>query len=208
MSRLGTMCQPLRAVEEMLNCSHKTVIVLDHGPLFASPCGEAILEAKGRQGPEATALHKSLWTVPLPTLVLEQGREERRVQCGVEGGLEYLRLVSDLFPESRALVRFVVSDFVGRNVTPGWGGKGQALDAVSELLAAFRGPDGGGDPEACSVLSGLSMAVEALSQATELQKAAIKRNATPTAVLNQGRVLLLTTLRQSAFPSRFPFPLQ
>ncbi|VDN18555.1 unnamed protein product [Gongylonema pulchrum] len=51
----------------------------------------------------------------------------------VESAFEFHRIVEDIYPDGVRLIRFVVSDFVGRFLTPNWGAKLISLDEVSEL---------------------------------------------------------------------------
>ncbi len=71
-------------------------------------------------------------------------------------------------------MRLVVSDFVGRFLTPQWG---EELITYEQLLAELGScdvPNGAGDGDACSILNGLSIGVEALSETTPLQKRSVE----------------------------------
>lgn len=43
--------------------------------------------------------------------------------CSVEAAFEFHRVVADLFPNGTKQLRLVVSDFVGRFLTPPWSDK-------------------------------------------------------------------------------------
>ncbi|KAH7730648.1 Protein R02D3.4 [Aphelenchoides avenae] len=93
-------------------------------------------------------------------------------ECSVESILEFHRVVNDLFPRGTKQLRFVVSDFVGRLLNPSWMDR---LITYEELLAALstcETPKASADASSCSILNGLSMAVEALSQQSALQRTA------------------------------------
>lgn len=41
--------------------------------------------------------------------------------CAVESAFEFHRIVDEIYPDGVRLMRFVISDFVGRFLTPDWG---------------------------------------------------------------------------------------
>uniref|UniRef100_A0A915KVU4 Protein asunder n=1 Tax=Romanomermis culicivorax TaxID=13658 RepID=A0A915KVU4_ROMCU len=94
----------------MMEVSYKTVFVLDHSPYFAAKCNQPLdveaLKIKDRK------ICKSLWT------------------CCVEVALEYRRIISDLFQRNSKFVRFVLSDSIGRFVTPDWGEDTNRLENI------------------------------------------------------------------------------
>jgi len=92
----------------------------------------------------------------------------------MESVLEYHRIVQDLFPVGgEKLVRLAVSDFIGRFLTTKWG---ERLLSYGELLAELSScdvPAEGGDSSSCSILNGLSIAVEAISETTPFQRSTV-----------------------------------
>lgn len=50
--------------------------------------------------------------------------------CSIEAALEYQRVVTDLFPTDK-LLRFIISDSVGRFVTEEWSEESMSLDSVN-----------------------------------------------------------------------------
>ncbi|XP_062610737.1 integrator complex subunit 13-like, partial [Saccostrea cucullata] len=75
---------------------HKTVFVLDRGPLFGRSCKQSIeydvmSKTKTPGIIPAAPIMKSMWT------------------CNVETMIEYMRIVFDIFPSKR-LIRVVVGD--------------------------------------------------------------------------------------------------
>ncbi|VDN52813.1 unnamed protein product [Dracunculus medinensis] len=63
-----------------------------------------------------SAIEKSLWT------------------CAVESALEFHRIVEEIFPDGTRLLRFVISDFVGRFLTTTWDSQ---LVPLSEVFFLF-----------------------------------------------------------------------
>uniref|UniRef100_A0A915DLT0 Protein asunder n=1 Tax=Ditylenchus dipsaci TaxID=166011 RepID=A0A915DLT0_9BILA len=124
--------------------SHKTVIVLDRSPKLAAPAIEDIsLQLKDDQGGQINGrLSKTLWN------------------CSVEAALEFHRVVADLFPHGSKQLRFAVSDFVGRFLTPSWSDELITYDELLKALSSCDVPQSSGDASSCSVLNGISMAVE------------------------------------------------
>lgn len=55
--------------------------------------------------------------------------------CAVESALELHRIVEEIYPDGMRLMRFVVSDFVGRFLTPSWGTQLIPYEQVSYLIA-------------------------------------------------------------------------
>lgn len=51
--------------------------------------------------------------------------------CAVEAALEYHRVITDLFPTDR-LLRFVISDSIGRVITEEWSEEAMSLERVSK----------------------------------------------------------------------------
>lgn len=53
--------------------------------------------------------------------------------CAVESAFEFHRIVDEIYPDGVRLMRFVISDFVGRFLTPNWGTQLISLDQVHIL---------------------------------------------------------------------------
>uniref|UniRef100_A0A183EFG0 Protein asunder n=1 Tax=Gongylonema pulchrum TaxID=637853 RepID=A0A183EFG0_9BILA len=94
----------------------------------------------------------------------------------VESAFEFHRIVEDIYPDGVRLIRFVVSDFVGRFLTPNWGAKLISLDELLKSFGVCGIPDPEADLSSCSIINGISMAVEAISELTELQKKQVELN--------------------------------
>uniref|UniRef100_A0A183C913 Protein asunder n=1 Tax=Globodera pallida TaxID=36090 RepID=A0A183C913_GLOPA len=85
--------------------------------------------------------------------------------------MEFHRAVTDLFPRGEKCLRFMISDFVGRFLTPGWS-TGSVI-SHEQLLNSFAScdlPKAGGDVSSCSILNGILLGLEALSEQTLLQR--------------------------------------
>ncbi|KAI1710889.1 cell cycle and development regulator domain-containing protein [Ditylenchus destructor] len=126
------------------DASHKTVIVLDRSPNFAAPATQSLsVQIKDEQGAQITSqLKKTLWN------------------CSVESSLEFHRIVTDLFPQGTKQLRFVVSDFAGRFLTPPWKDELIRYEELLKSLATCDIPQTSGDASSCSIINGISMAVE------------------------------------------------
>ncbi|VDO27526.1 unnamed protein product [Haemonchus placei] len=140
-----------------LGLDHKVLVVLDHGPRFAKKAGNPLSITLKESSVNRTVgkCDKSLWT-----------------WC-VEATLELHRTVSDLFseerdPSSARLMRLVLADFVGRVLQPRWGTQ---LVTQQELLASLSaiGLPSTNDEGESLALSGVTLAIEALSQLSEAQ---------------------------------------
>nr|CDJ93874.1 Protein of unknown function DUF2151 domain containing protein [Haemonchus contortus] len=140
-----------------LGLDHKVLVVLDHGPRFARKAGNPLSITLKESSVNRTVgkCDKSLWT-----------------WC-VEATLELHRTVSDLFseerdPSSARLMRLVLADFVGRVLQPRWGTQ---LVTQQELLASLSaiGLPSTNDEGESLALSGVTLAIEALSQLSEAQ---------------------------------------
>ncbi|VDO66218.1 unnamed protein product [Onchocerca flexuosa] len=90
--------------------------------------------------------------------------------CAVESAFEFHRIVDEIYPDGVRLIRFVISDFVGRFLTPNWGTQLISLDQLLKSFASCGVPDAKADLSSCSIINGISIAVEAISELTELQK--------------------------------------
>uniref|UniRef100_A0A0N5ABR0 Protein asunder n=1 Tax=Syphacia muris TaxID=451379 RepID=A0A0N5ABR0_9BILA len=153
--------------DEVLDFDHKTVIVLDHSPAFAQlvdyerEMSMSLKDPSTGQMRVACTVQKSLWSY------------------AVESSLELHRIVDEIYPDGSRLMRFVISDFVGRFLNFEWGRKLIDYDQVGtnclilyllKLFAKCGMPSLKADISSRSLKNGVSMAVEALSELTELQK--------------------------------------
>ncbi|KAI1702038.1 cell cycle and development regulator domain-containing protein [Ditylenchus destructor] len=138
--------------------SHKTVIVLDRSPNFAAPATQGVsIQIKDEQGAQISSqLKKTLWN------------------CSVEASLEFHRILTDLFPQGTKQLRFVVSDFAGRYLTPPWKDELIRYEELLKSLATCDIPQSSGDASSCSIINGISMAVEVISEKTPLQQTAFQ----------------------------------
>ncbi|KAL3077264.1 hypothetical protein niasHS_013253 [Heterodera schachtii] len=102
------------------------------------------------------------------------GKLEKKLwSISVEAVMEFHRVVTDLFPRGDKCLRFVISDFVGRFLTPGW--SSSSVISHEQLLNAFATcelPQAGGDASSCSILNGILLGLEAFSEQTALQRKA------------------------------------
>ncbi|VDN05596.1 unnamed protein product [Thelazia callipaeda] len=161
LSALWNSADYLPINEVTIGADHKTVIILDHSPHFATNSNFKIdLPVKDSSTGQMRVINqveKTLWT------------------CAVESALEFHRIVDEIYPDGMRLMRFVVSDFVGRFLTTNWCTKLISADQVEYfgLLKSFAScgvPDAKADLSSCSIINGISIAVEAISELTELQK--------------------------------------
>ncbi|KAK6051281.1 hypothetical protein COOONC_11213 [Cooperia oncophora] len=140
-----------------LGLDHKVLVVLDHGPRFARKAGNPLSITLKESSVNRTVgkCDKSLWT-----------------WC-VEATLELHRTVSDLFsqerdPSSARLMRLVLADYVGRVLQPRWGTQLVTQQELLASLSAIGLPSTNDDSESLA-LSGVTLAIEALSQLSEAQ---------------------------------------
>uniref|UniRef100_A0A915JDL3 Protein asunder n=1 Tax=Romanomermis culicivorax TaxID=13658 RepID=A0A915JDL3_ROMCU len=157
-----------------MDVSYKTVFVLDHGPYFAAKCVQPV-DVGAASKFEDSKISKSLWT------------------CCVEVALEYRRIMLDLFQRDTKFIRFVLSDSIGRFLTPDWGEDSNRLENIWFNIFEAGQPDPSVE-ENCSIINGLSLAVEALIQSTKIQIEQ-KKNGVP--VQNCGRIVVVTHLESS-----------
>ncbi|KAJ1362872.1 hypothetical protein KIN20_022579 [Parelaphostrongylus tenuis] len=137
--------------------NHKVLVVLDHSPRFAkSSCNPLSITLKESSVNRVVGkCDKSLWT-----------------WC-VEATMELHRIVSDLFPQESEpscsrLIRLVLADYVGRVLQHQWGTE---LVTQQELLSALSaiGPPSTNDDDEGAAISGVTLAIEALSQLSDAQ---------------------------------------
>ncbi|XP_012269667.1 integrator complex subunit 13 [Athalia rosae] len=168
----------------MYPANHKTVFVLDHTPYFGisteSPLEFDCLKSRGQNLIPLAPICKSLWTT------------------SVESSMEYCRIVWDLFPTGK-LVRFVVSDQAA-HILNTWNPSQQNLSHVMNGMAIMGVPplarQSGID---FSVIHGLRVAIEALTESSEIQqekRTSLMENADK--LLNSGRVICITSARDNA----------
>ncbi|CAJ0918675.1 unnamed protein product, partial [Mesorhabditis belari] len=146
-----------------LGADHKVVVVLDHGPRFGIDASEKlpihVKELAGNKQKFVATIEKSVWSL------------------AVECALEMHRIVSDVFPNNNKLMRFVLSDCVGRFLTSDtsdvmkqWG---DSLISRNELHESIKSAGKPLTSEDSSILNGVRMAVDALSQKTNAYRKAI-----------------------------------
>ncbi|XP_064471244.1 integrator complex subunit 13-like [Ornithodoros turicata] len=164
--------------------SHKTVFVLDHSPYFLTSCQQHIefdIFTKTRQPGiiPLAPISKSLWT------------------CSVEAAIEYCRVVWDIFPANK-LVRFVVSDTAPRFLNS-WSQEDQNMTNLMSLMAQLGPPSESGNAKDYNVLNGLTAAVEALCQCSEIQHE-YRTSLTDTAgkIVNRGRIICVTSMKSDS----------
>uniref|UniRef100_A0A8C5HM67 Integrator complex subunit 13 n=1 Tax=Gouania willdenowi TaxID=441366 RepID=A0A8C5HM67_GOUWI len=165
----------------MFSVAHKTVFVVDHCPYMAESSRQQVecdvLTKSRAQGVIPLApVSKSLWT------------------CAVECSMEYCRILYDIYPRDK-LINYIVSDSEF-HILNSWMREDQSTHELMSALAAVGPPNHREDPESCSVVHGLSAAVESLSKITELQHE--QRTAlmdTAERVANRGRIICLTNAK-------------
>ncbi|XP_015590827.1 integrator complex subunit 13 [Cephus cinctus] len=165
----------------MYPANHKTVFVLDHTPYFGisteSPLEFDCLKTRGQNLIPLAPICKSLWTT------------------SVESSMEYCRIVWDLFPTGK-LVRFVVSDHAA-HILNTWSASQQNLSHIMNGMAIIGVPPRTHQPGVdFSVIHGLRVAIEALTESSEIQhekRTSLTENATK--LLNSGRVICITSAR-------------
>ncbi|XP_014212606.1 integrator complex subunit 13 [Copidosoma floridanum] len=165
--------------------NHKTIFVLDHTPYFSisteSPLDFDFLKTRGHGNQiMLPPISKSLWTT------------------SIETSMEYCRIVWDLFPSGK-LIRFVVSDHSARILNT-WSPSQQNLTHLMNAMAIIGVPHRVHQQSTdFSVVHGLRVAIEALSEISETQQE--KRMAGPEAaskLMNRGRVICITSARDDA----------
>uniref|UniRef100_A0A915CA18 Protein asunder n=1 Tax=Parascaris univalens TaxID=6257 RepID=A0A915CA18_PARUN len=156
LSALWTMDEAAVPRNVIIGSDHKTVIVLDHSPNFAASSNSKmeimVKDSATGQLRVGTTVGKTLWT------------------CATESALEFRRIVDEIYPDGSRLIRFVISDFVARFLAPSWGNKLVEQDELLSSLSACGVPDAKADAASSSIINGISMAVEAVSELSELQK--------------------------------------
>ncbi|KAK0096332.1 hypothetical protein PV326_005787 [Microctonus aethiopoides] len=161
--------------------NHKTVFVLDHTPYFGISTESRLefecLKGRAQNHIPLAPICKSLWTT------------------SVESSMEYCRIVWDLFPSGK-LVRFVVSDHAA-HILNTWSPLQQNLSHIMNGMAIIGVPPRIHPPDVdFSVIHGLRVAIEALTECSEVQHA--KRTSLPenaTKIQNRGRVICITSAR-------------
>ncbi|MBN3301880.1 integrator complex subunit 13 isoform X2 [Amia ocellicauda] len=163
------------------SASHKTVFVVDHCPYMAESCRQQVefdmLTKNRSQGIIPLApVSKSLWT------------------CAVECSLEYCRILFDIYP-TKKLVNYIVSDSEF-HILNTWNQEDQNIHELMSALAAVGPPNPREDPECCSILHGLVLAVEALCKITEYQhEARTSMMDMAERVCNRGRIICITNAK-------------
>jgi len=156
--------------------SHKTVFVLDHSSHFSAPCQQVEYDV-GRRGGLGSGciplapISKSVWTVV------------------VEAVAEYCRIVWDLYHPQDRLIRVVVAAAgEGEVQVLGWGQDTQSTASVLTSLASVGRPGGQESGQAPSILQGISLGLEALSEPSARQQEMGE------GAVNRGRLVVVTRL--------------
>lgn len=168
--------------------SHKTIFLFDHTQYFA---GQEHVEienltvklAGGKAASSAASptirINKSLWT------------------CNVEAGMEFARIVYDIFPNCDKLIRLMVSKF--DSPLNSWSSNEQSLDFLMNTMGIVPPPssqtvqsfDGENFINLCKALNATCLS---MVQASDAQKIHLMKHNQPDAVQNSGRVVVLTSL--------------
>ncbi|XP_057317996.1 integrator complex subunit 13 [Microplitis mediator] len=165
----------------MYPANHKTIFVLDHTPYFGisteSPLEFECLKSRGPNHIPLAPICKSLWTT------------------SVESSMEYCRIVWDLFPSGK-LVRFVVSDHAA-HILNTWSPTQQNLSHIMNGMAIIGIPPRNHQPGVdYSVIHGLRVAIEALTECSEVQHSIrTSLNENDNKLLNRGRIVCITSAR-------------
>ncbi|KAG1701206.1 Integrator complex subunit 13 [Nymphon striatum] len=159
--------------------SHKTVYVLDRSPFFFNSFDETIeFESFTKSRPSGyiplASVAKCLWT------------------CTIEAVYEYCRIVWDIHPSGK-LIRFIVSEDIPKSLNS-WSENDQSLNKFMVSFAELGRPKGI-KQESCNILDGLSSAVDALSEYSEIQREKYKTDEGETPVQNNGRIICITHIR-------------
>ncbi|XP_056640095.1 integrator complex subunit 13 isoform X3 [Diorhabda sublineata] len=167
--------------------NHKTTFVLDHTPYFGISCENPIefefLKSRTPGFIPMNPISKSLWT------------------SSVESAIEYCRIVWDLFPQGK-LVRFIASDTVA-HILNTWSAAQQNLTHIMNGMSLIGVPPPPPPIRAVStpldhtVLHGLRAAIEALSEPTDLQLEKMKTAGDNMKILNNTRVICITSARDN-----------
>ncbi|KAK6175317.1 hypothetical protein SNE40_013805 [Patella caerulea] len=161
----------------MIPKSHKTVFVLDHGPIFSKSSKEpidydVISKSKTPGMIPAAPIFKSLWT-----------------WC-IECVLEYMRIIFDIFPANH-LIQLVSSN----NSLNSWLQKEQNIQHLMMSLSYLGPPTEDSMEDEYSAMHGLSQAIESLCKPSELQQQLMDEEEN---VKNNGRIICLTNLKSEA----------
>ncbi|ESO95708.1 hypothetical protein LOTGIDRAFT_160260 [Lottia gigantea] len=162
----------------MIPKSHKTVFVLDHGPVFSKSSQEpldydVISKSKTPGVIPAAPIFKSLWT------------------WGIECVLEYMRIIFDVFPADH-LIQLVS----GNSCLNNWNQKEQSIQHLMSSLSHLGPPKSDSLEDEYSAMHGLSLAIESLCRQSELQTTLIEQD--ESVVKNNGRIVCLTNLKSEA----------
>ncbi|CAJ0580013.1 unnamed protein product, partial [Mesorhabditis spiculigera] len=137
------MAPPAEAQPGKLGADHKVIVVLDHGPRFGRMSGEELpvlikdlTDGKQRQAAKIT---KTIWTL------------------AVESTLDMHRVVGDIFPNDDRLMRFVLSDGVGRFLTAHMDNRNHWFEELltnKQLVSSFATAGKPLESEDCTILCG------------------------------------------------------
>lgn len=166
------------------NC-HKTIFILDR-TCFSEVSEHSMdfdmfMKTKAPGLIPLAPIFKSLWT------------------CNIEAVLEYIRIVYDVFPSDK-LIQLIVSDNEAYSLNS-WNPQEQSLQHMTNMLARLHPPDNihGGSRD-CSILKGISLAVEKLCQPSKIQHE-VRTSLTELAstCVNRGRIICLSSFKSDEF---------
>lgn len=162
------------------NC-HKTIFILDR-TCFSDVSEHSMdfdmfMKTKAPGLIPLAPIFKSLWT------------------CNIEAVLEYIRIVYDVFP-SEKLIQLIVSDNEAYSLNS-WNPQEQSLQHMTNMLARLHPPAVSRD---CSILKGISLAVEKLCQPSKVQHD-VRTSLTELAstCVNRGRIICLSSFKSDEF---------
>lgn len=160
----------------------RTVIVLDHSPKFLGlskqhidfDSGSKKSKSKSSGSGGTSPVYKTSWT------------------CSIEAAVEYSRIVYDIFPKEH-LVKVVVSD-ENAHVLNSWSHEQQCIPQILKSFASL-GPPNEDSEEECSIMHGLTSAVQCLSEVLPQNS---KHNQANRKNAGDGRIICITNLKSEA----------
>lgn len=169
--------------EKLMSPVKRTVIVLDHSSKFLALSKQHIdFDGVGKKGKGKSSgssgsspVFKSSWT------------------CSIEAAVEYCRIVYDIFP-NEYLMKVVVSDDTA-HVLNSWSHEQQC---IPQLLKSFAGlgPPNEDTEEECSIMHGLTSAVQSLCEpAPHNSKSHQTNKKLPS---REGRIICITNIKSEA----------
>ncbi|CAB0036317.1 unnamed protein product [Trichogramma brassicae] len=169
--------------DSLYPANHKTVFVLDRTPYFgiSSDCSIEFdcLKARGPNVMPIPSISKSLWTT------------------SIETSMEYCRIVWDLFPRGK-LIRFVASDHIA-HILNSWDPLQQTASHIMNGFGLIGTPLPHQSGSDFSVIHGLKVAIEALSEISNEQRQSLSSSPnSANKFLNRGRVICITSARDNS----------